>query len=243
MAARRVSQGAVLAPILRRWLWNGIDLIFPPSCAGCGKPRTRWCFECESKTILIKGLTCEICGLPETRPGICHRCTANRPVFNQLRSWAVYADPVRKALLRLKYSNDVSLSEIFGTKLLELFLKLRWNVDLVVPVPLGRVRQRQRGYNQSDLIAQIFAASVGIEYQSEALNRNRETRSQVDLVFSERDKNVRGAFTAAKNSIEQKRILVIDDIATTGATLSACAYALLSAGAAEVSAITVARAI
>ncbi|OGO21680.1 MAG: hypothetical protein A2Y54_10805 [Chloroflexi bacterium RBG_16_51_16] len=146
-------------------------------------------------------------------------------------------------MLRLKYSNDVGLGEIFASKLLDLFPGLGWNVDLVVPVPLGRFRQRQRGYNQSDLIARIFAASIGILYDPKVLSRNRETRSQVELELDEREVNVKGAFTAMSDRIRDKKILVIDDIATTGATLSACSEALLAAGAAEILAITVARAL
>ena len=243
MSAGRELKGAGHSQILSRWLWTGIDLIFPPSCAGCGKPSIRWCCDCESKIIAINGPTCYICGLPRTKPGFCQRCSVNRPAFAKLRSWAVYSDPIRKALLRLKYSNDVGLGEIFASKLLDLFPGLGWNVDLVVPVPLGRFRQRQRGYNQSDLIARIFAASIGILYDPKVLSRNRETRSQVELELDEREVNVKGAFTAMSDRIRDKKILVIDDIATTGATLSACSEALLAAGAAEILAITVARAL
>ena len=146
-------------------------------------------------------------------------------------------------MLRLKYSNDVGLGEIFASKLLDLFPGLGWNVDLIAPVPLGRVRQRQRGYNQSDIIARIFAGSIGIEYEPKVLLRNRETRSQVELELDEREANVKGAFTATRDRVRDKKLLVIDDIATTGATLSACSKALLAAGAAEVHALTVARAI
>jgi ComF family protein len=132
---------------------------------------------------------------------------------------------------------------MFASKLVGLFTRLGWKVDLVIPVPLGRLRQHQRGYNQSDLIARSFAGNIGLEYEPLALGRTRETSSQVSLELSERENNVHGAFATTSARIKGRRVLLIDDIATTCATLSACADALLAADVPEVLALTVARAI
>ncbi|NOY97766.1 MAG: ComF family protein [Chloroflexi bacterium] len=120
---------------------------------------------------------------------------------------------------------------------------LSWPVDAVIPVPLGKKRFRERGYNQVGLIAHPLALALGWNYAPRALTRVRETASQVGLSAGERRENVRGAFAADVRRVRDRRVLVMDDVATTGATLAACAQALLDGGAREVFALTVARAL
>jgi ComF family protein len=110
-------------------------------------------------------------------------------------------------------------------------------------VPLARGRQNERGYNQAGLIARPLSMALGLDYESKALVRRRETRSQVGLSRAERHANVRGAFEAARRRVSGRSILLLDDVATTGATLSACASALYSEGAGGVYAFTLARAL
>jgi ComF family protein len=117
-----------------------------------------------------------------------------------------------------------------------------WDIDLVVAVPLGVARLKERGYNQAALIARPFALQTCIEYSSRGLKRVRETRSQVGLSFDQRQDNVVNAFSANQGIVNKKRILLIDDVATSGATLNSCGAALYGAGAREVYAMTVARA-
>jgi ComF family protein len=119
--------------------------------------------------------------------------------------------------------------------------ELNWHVDVIVPIPLGRQRMKERGYNQSGMIAEPLAMALGIEFAPKALMRRKETRSQVGLSKQERQKNVLGAFQAM--GVSGKNILVLDDVSTTGSTLSSSAEALLSSGAKEVYALTVARAL
>lgn len=118
---------------------------------------------------------------------------------------------------------------------------LNWNPDVLTPIPLGQQRMKERGYNQAAMIAKPLAETLGVEYAPNALKRCKETRSQVGLSKKERQKNVLGVFQAA--GVGGKTILVLDDVSTTGSTLSSAAQALRSAGAKDVYALTVARAL
>lgn len=119
---------------------------------------------------------------------------------------------------------------------------LNWHIDLVIPIPLGKQRIKERGYNQVAMIAKPLAMAMGMRYAPNELMRYKETRSQVGLTKAERRKNVRDAFRAGAGVIG-KNVLVMDDVSTTGSTLSSSAEALYSAGAREVYALTVARAL
>ncbi|MBV6395492.1 MAG: hypothetical protein HFACDABA_01068 [Anaerolineales bacterium] len=120
---------------------------------------------------------------------------------------------------------------------------LGWEFEAIVPVPLGEKRMRERGYNQVALIAKPVSLALDSMYRPAALKRQRDTRSQVGLSAGERRDNVRNAFLADPNFVRGKSVLVMDDVATTGATLTSSAEALLHAGASQVYAITVARAL
>ena len=160
-----------------------------------------------------------------------------------LRSWAEFSGPLRQALHRLKYKKDIGLGEALSRPLMDWFQGLGWNVNLIVPVPLSNGRLRERGYNQVTYLARPFALGLGFEYQAKALTRTRDTASQVGLNRPERRINVSGAFEANSSYVLGKSILVMDDVATTGATLESCSQALFRAGASEVYAITAARAV
>jgi ComF family protein len=173
---------------------------------------------------------------------LCRRCLNRPPNFIALRSWARYEGSVREAIRRLKYRRNISLGLILAKYLSNLVDNLGWGIDLVIPVPLGVARLRERGYNQTVLIARPFALETGLPYSARGLNRVRETRSQVGLSYDQRQHNVKDAFEADTEIVDRQRILVIDDVTTSGATLNSCGNALIKAGAKEVYAITLARA-
>jgi ComF family protein len=143
----------------------------------------------------------------------------------------------------LKYQRDIGLAEALSKHLIELYNDLKWEIDLVTPVPLGSKRARERGYNQSGLLARPLAYAIHKPYQPKLLLRTRETRSQVGLSAKERQQNVEGAFTANVSKVQEKVVLVIDDVMTTGSTINACAQALRKAGASAVYGLTLARAV
>ena len=226
-----------------RWFWTGIDWIYPPYCGGCQNQGARWCLECQSKTTLASASpVCPLCGVPQSVGVECLNCRTAAPRYNALRAWAVYKGPVRQAIHRLKYKRNLGLGEVFGRRLMDCLLELQWHIDMVIPVPLGIARFAQRGYNQASLLARPVAWGLRLDYLPQALQRVRETRSQVELSAKERKRNVSGAFRAERKHVEGHKILVIDDVATSGATIDACATALLEAGASQVFGLTLARA-
>jgi ComF family protein len=142
----------------------------------------------------------------------------------------------------LKYRRDVSMGDAFASQMMPFVRSLNWKIDVVIPVPLGRQRLKERGYNQVGMIAKPLALALGMRYAPDGLMRRKETRSQVGLTKVERKANVQNAFQAGVG-MNGKSILIMDDVSTTGSTLSAGAEALYSAGATHVYALTVARAL
>ncbi len=174
---------------------------------------------------------------------LCPECRKSPPRYLSLRSWSAFEGPVRQALHRLKYRRDIGLGEALTPQLSRYVMSLAWPINSVVPVPLGRKRLQERGYNQVALIARPLALALGAPFDQRAVARVRETRSQVGLARRERQENVRDAFMAIPTRVRGRSILLVDDVATTGSTLSSCAAALYSAGARDVFALTVARAL
>jgi competence protein ComFC len=228
---------------LHQWLWIAIDWLYPPLCGGCGSKGDRWCADCRSKVQLIEPPICSRCGQPIQSGAICANCKRSSPNFVALRSWAAFEGPVRKALHQLKYRKNIALGERLAEPLCALFEAQGWSIGIVVPVPLGIARLKERGYNQAALIAHPFTLASGLQYAPKALLRTRETHSQVGLSIAERKVNVNGAFKARREIVSEKNVLLIDDVATSSATLDACAAALCVDGADQVYCLTLARAL
>lgn len=226
-----------------RFLWNALDWIYPPYCGGCNQLGSRWCPECQKNTRTLGKNICIRCGDYLETPGLCPKCRRDLPDYQALRSWGIFQGPLREAIHRLKYQKDIALGEALSYPLLQLLDQLHWPIDLIVPVPLSKERLQARGYNQAGLLAYPLALARRIPYDAHALTRVRKTRSQVGLSVEERLQNVAGAFQSTSSRVKDKTLLVIDDVATTGATLQACARALLHSGARQVYGLTLARAL
>jgi ComF family protein len=163
------------------------------------------------------------------------------PNYKAVRAWAEFNGPIRNAIHDLKYRKNIVLGATFAQYLVQLFRLYTWPIDIVVPVPLGRERQKQRGYNQAALLAQPLAQELHLLYNPNIVRRIKETQSQVDLSFTERQNNVKDAFQATRHDIQGKSILIIDDVTTSGSTINACADALMRVGSKSVFGLTVAR--
>ena len=160
-----------------------------------------------------------------------------------MRSWAVFDEPIQSALHTMKYRRNIGIGDSLARQLAEFVRRLGWDVDLLIPVPLGKIRLKERGYNQVGLVAQPLAYEVGLQYVPNALWKSRETRSQVGLSISQRRENVQKAYQTDPEIVKRKSILLMDDVATTGSTIQSCTETLLSAGADSVYALTIARAL
>lgn len=220
-----------------------VDLVFPPTCGGCKASGVRWCHNCQEQTKKILPPICSLCGQIIPTNGLCKRCLTSPPYFKAIRSWAEFGGPIRNALHDIKYRKNIGLGESLSQHLVNLLRQNNWDIDLVIPVPLGDEREKQRGYNQAALIAKPLASYLQLPYNPRTLRRIRETISQVELSLVERQTNVKGAFQACRQHVHAKSILIIDDVTTSGSTLNACSKTLIEVGARAVYGLTVARAV
>jgi ComF family protein len=161
------------------------------------------------------------------------------PPLAGIASTGTHTGKLREAVQGLKYDNNRRLSNPLGERLAARFAMLNWTIDMVVPVPLHTKRLAERGYNQSQVIAEHLAAQTGLTCVQEALQRDKFTRSQVELSARERLLNLEDAFRGDPALLADRQVLLIDDVYTTGATLSNCARAALEAGARIVYGLTV----
>lgn len=231
-----------IAEVLYRGFWRALDWIYPPVCVGCGEPGHRLCNNCLDAIQLIDGHLCERCGFPlEVSQQVCEKCEAELPPYDAMRSLARYEGIIRECIHQLKYSDHQGLGECFTDQLAAIVHYECWNPDMVIPVPLSLERRLERGYNQSSLLARPIALQLGVRFAPDSLRRIRNTQSQVELTATQRRENVRGAFEAVPDLVNGKRVLLVDDVTTTGSTIRECAQALRIGGAAAVFCLTLAR--
>lgn len=186
---------------------------------------------------------CPHCGAPHSAPRLCDKCSSKPTSIRAVRSVAYFEGRLRNAIHRLKYRRDQGLADALAEPLARLLAQLDWRPAALIPVPLSAARLAGRGYNQAELIARGLSDLAGIPLETRWLGRIRDTQSQTELNARERRQNVAGAFSALPpNGFFGARIALVDDVHTTGATLEACATAVMAAGAEGVWALTVARA-
>lgn len=234
------------------------SVLFPSECRICGAlldtfSRLPVCSECLTSLQPIDGDLCSICG--ERVHGttdideklICGMCDRARPQFVRATAFGSYDAELRELLHLLKYEAVTPASETLGLLLAEAVKKLEVaGAVTVVPVPLHREKQRQRGFNQTELIARAAVKHLGPQFtlRKKVLRRTRATNSQIGLTNHQRRANLRGAFkisAAGAKHIKDCEVLLVDDVLTTGTTVSECTRVLLRAGAKRVHVATVAR--
>ncbi len=233
-----------LVPPWRRATAFFLDVVFPPVCAGCGRVGALLCPACAAQMERVTGPICPRCG-QALEPGdnsttLCRECRESPLVLCQMRAALRYQEPTSSLIHRFKYEGCFALATPLAGSLIAAWPAWEQPPDLIIPIPLHPRRKRRRGYNQSELLAAPLARALGLPLNPRGLQRVRHTAPQVGLGPEERHDNVHGAFVAA-NEVYQQRVLLIDDVLTTGATMRAAAEALLAAGAASVSAYCLAR--
>jgi ComF family protein len=226
-----------------RSFWKAVDFLYPPECVTCSKPGTTWCEDCQSKAVLIGANCCHICGYPTLNGQLCDHCRQQHPSFTQARSWAQYEGVVKEALHSLKYKSNLELGIYFAKHLYEVLAQTNWTFDLIIPMPISKSHQSARGYNQAEVITRPLASLLQIPSETKAIFRIRETETQVNLNREQRFKNLQSAFLGNSAKLINKKVLLVDDTATTGATLESCADSLRKAGCCEIYCLTVARTI
>ena len=219
-----------------------LDLLLPHRCAACATPMTSpeppFCELCWQSVLLIDR-ACDRCGLPGDQ-GLCPTCRRRPPLFSMARSAVEYGGQLAVAIRLLKYGGRSYLGRPLASLLSPRLPELQ-PVDLVLPVPLHPSRLRHRGYNQAALLVSELARTRELQVSYSALKRHRDTWIQASLSRDLRLENLRGAFAAAGPRVRGARVLLVDDVMTTGATAAACTEALLHAGAEEVKVLTLAR--
>lgn len=227
---------------------HGIELVYPPQCVTCEAATATpfsLCVNCWNAMELIARPYCERLGTPfqvDFGAGMLSPVAiADPPRFDRARAVARHQGTARELVNRLKYGERLDLSRLMAKMMVQAGREVLDDAELLVPVPMYRFRLWRRRYNQAALLANTIAGITGIPVSLDALQRVRHTRPQVGLGRSERQKNLVGAFKVpeqCQNLIAGRRVIVIDDVRTTGSTLNACAHILRKAGAARIDVLT-----
>jgi ComF family protein len=223
------------------------DLILPHGCAACRRAVARsdaLCASCWSEIRFIEPPFCPVYGTPFAHGlgegTLSVAALADPPPFRRARSAAVYADAARRIVHSFKYRDKPHLAQVMARSMRRAGRDLLADCDLIVPVPLHRWRLWQRRYNQAAALAAVLAELTGIPANPLILQRVKATRRQVGLNPAQRQENVRGAFRVV-GDLAGRRVLLVDDVYTSGATVKAATRALLRARAAQVDVLTFAR--
>lgn len=229
------------------------EVIFPPQCLGCAEILHTFndqifCPTCKEQIHLITGSICHICGttFPDSpaESHLCADCLEKKPYFSCARAVFSYENIILNAIHRFKYKRHISIGETLASFMTDFQFP---NIDyadysIILPVPLHIKRLRERGFNQSLILARAIGEKHQMPVDFSLLKRHKFTLTQTGSNKKERKQNIKGAFEVTdKKKIAGKSIILIDDVYTTGATVNECAKTLIKAGAQKVSVLTLAR--
>jgi ComF family protein len=249
-AEPRTGRMARLAEGARSLFGLALAVALPQLCAACREPvgGEGLCAACWSKLSFIAPPYCERLGIPfpfDPGPGVLSlEAIADPPAYNRARAAVRFDETARVLVHALKYGDRLDLAPIMGRWMANAGRDLTRNADLLVPVPLHWRRQWARRFNQSALLAEVIAKASGLRVSHGALKRVKATAQQVGLARSERAQNVQGAFGVrpdARIEVAGRRLVLVDDVLTSGATIEACTRALMRAGAESVDVLVFAR--
>ena len=222
-----------------------LDIIFPIECLGCRKEGAWLCQKCLDKFDLLDSFSCPFCGLKVKNGEICKSCRDKFVLDGMIIATSYNNEILKKAIHTLKYKFVPDIAEILGKFLTQAITKTnRFEPSeyKLIPIPLHKKRLLKRGFNQAEFLCQDLTKSFGLELLSGALKRKRQTDSQASLLKEQRIKNIQGAFVCIQpEKVKDKKIILIDDVFTTGSTIQEAAKVLKEAGCIEVWGLTLAH--
>lgn len=223
-----------------------LQILFPKTCPICGdilEKGREICPECKQRLIYIREPKCKKCGKPfdkreydsQTRE-YCGDCTKLPHSYEHGMAVFRYNEEIRESIFRFKYHNQRTYADFYGKEMAKSYGRYiqSLGIEVIIPVPLSKKKRRNRGFNQAELMANICGKQLGIPVDCGKLLRFRDTVPQKELNHIERRKNLKNAFIIEKNDVKYKKILLVDDIYTTGSTIDACAEMLRQDGAEKV---------
>jgi len=229
-------------PQLAKLKGIALDFLFPQWCVGCGREGSFICSSCHVSLPRIMPPLCPRCGRPQPGGTLCPGCVSWRAEIDGIRSPFRFDGVVRQAIHQLKYRNLRALATPLAQLLNDYLVTSPVPGEVLVPVPLHKKRLRERGYNQSSLLAKELGKLTNLPVVDDCLNRHRHAPPQARTqTVDERRSNVAGVFTCRNDRLREKQVLLVDDVSTSGATLDACAVALKAAGAVSVWGLVLAR--
>lgn len=231
-----------MLPHLTKFKGAALDFLFPQKCLGCGKEGELLCTKCQNNLPRIIPPVCPKCGKPQPSGILCPGCVTWKSSIAGIRSPLKFEGLVREAVHQLKYKNLTSLAGPLALILKDYLIHYPVPGDVLVPVPLHPRRLKERGYNQSLLLAQNLSRLLNIPVAGDCLVRTRFTTPQAKTTsVDERLQNVKHAFSCSNSNLQNQKVILIDDVSTSGATLNACAVTLIQAGSASVWGIVLSR--
>lgn len=234
-----------LKRMLKIFVQTGVEILYPSTCAICGQVPDRTndekvyaCEKCIKKLLYIESPRCLKCGKPvdNDETEICYDCSRTKHLYSQgVGVWA-YTNEIKQSIYRFKYHNKREYGEFYGQEIKKQYGSIiqGWGADVLVPVPLHKSKLRKRGYNQAEIIAVSLGEKMGIPVAPDVLCRKKKTSAQKELNDKERLKNLENAFIITDNDVKYNKVILVDDIYTTGTTIDACARVLMEAGVKEV---------
>jgi len=223
----------------------GIEIIYPATCPICSQvldkkinKKVYICEKCREQLSYIESPRCLKCGKPvdNAETEFCYDCSRVNHIYSQgVGVWA-YTDEIKNSIYQFKYHNKREYGTFYGFELKDRYESIirSWDADVLIPVPLHKSKLRKRGYNQADIIAKSIGKLLDIPVDNQLLFRKKKTLAQKELNDKERMKNLENAFNIGEKVVKYNKVIIVDDIYTTGTTIDACAKILMDAGADKV---------